>query len=121
MLGRKRIINSDTLIFINLFIPTVLSSCNTERIVKLRREIEEFIEYSTNFHHELKNSQISNKEELSKELSMNIDKLKCGLHLIEDEITNKTKCRYVESDLKGFKSDICIIDEFLTDGNINIK
>jgi len=120
MLGKKRILSSDTIIFINLCTINVLSSRDTERIVKLRKEIEEFIEYNTNYYHELENSQISNKEELSKELSINIDKLKCVLHMIESS-SGKVKCEYINPDLKGFKSDIFTIDQFLTDNSTIIK
>lgn len=120
MLGKKRIINSDTIIFVNICTINVLSSRDTERIVKLRREIEEFIEYNTNYYNELENSQISNKEELSKELSINIDNLKRVLHMIESS-SGKVKCEYINPDLKGFKSDIFTIDEFLTDNNTIIK
>lgn len=120
MLGNKRIVNSDTIIFVNICIVNVLSNRDTERIVKLRREIEEFIEYNTNYYNELENSQISNKEELSKELSINIDNLKRVLHMIESS-SGKVKCEYINPDLKGLKSDIFTIDEFLTDNNTIIK
>lgn len=120
MLGNKRIVNSDTLIFINKCIANVLASGYVDRISKLRKEIEKFLEYNTNLYNDLKNLEFFNKEELVKEFSTNIDKLKHTLELFE-HLHYVTEYKYIDHDSKGFKSYICNIDDFSIHDNIIIK
>ena len=120
MLGNKRIVNTDTLLFINMCIANVLISGDVDRISKLRKEIEKFLEYNTNLYNNLKNLEFFNKEKLVKEFSTNIDKLKRTLELFEN-LHYITEYKYIDSDCKGLKGYICNIDDFSIHDNTIIK
>ena len=89
MLGKLRIINSDTIIIIRTYVDNALVYKDNDTILKLEKEVKELLEYNTKYYHELKNSKISNKEEISKDLYNSIDKLKVTLYVLENSVESR--------------------------------
>ena len=84
MLGKKRIINSDTMVIIRTYVDNVLVNKDTDTILKLEKEAKELLDYNKKQYQELKKSKISNKEEVYNDLRNNIEKLRVMINVLEN-------------------------------------